>query len=155
MRSTESSSQQGFDAHRGASVSAVVAYFSAGFDGGMAQLPDQASLRASDNGSMSNPSHSDFAQADHLLFASHVLRALENGQMRMHASDYQEIADWVSREMGHLDTEKLQALMFRVPIPTRDIVENLLHQRQERMWCYDDLARRKALIVWRSLHMRL
>ena len=108
-----------------------------------------------DNDSMSSSSYPVLGIADQLLFAGHVLRALESGQMRMNAGDHLEISDWASRELERLDTAVLQRLRRRVAPALQCIVENLLHARHEAIWCADDMTHRTAQSVWQGLNARL
>jgi hypothetical protein len=88
---------------------------------------------------------------DRMLLAGHVLQALECGSMRMHASDYREIAAWAGAELGTLDTEHLRSLSLRVPGPIQDIVQGLLHERGDAVWVPDACALYLADAVWRAL----
>ncbi|HEX7499552.1 MAG TPA: hypothetical protein VF524_04520 [Polyangia bacterium] len=93
--------------------------------------------------------------SDHLLLAGHVLRALENGRLRMHAGDYHEIAAWAAGELSRLATPELERFSRSVPGALQGIAENLLHERREPWWCGDFFAYPEARFACRAVLQNL
>jgi hypothetical protein len=108
-----------------------------------------------DKGAMDCTSFPPLSDADHLLLAPHVLRALEAGRLPMHAADYREITTWASRTLKQRDTEVLRYLCATDRGPLRDVVENMLHERGVAAWSADNEALLRAAPVWHALRSRL
>jgi hypothetical protein len=84
----------------------------------------------------SNPRH----VADQMVMADRILCAFANGAMPMHADGYRELASWVTASFCALSSDALRGLREVAPDELREIVENVLHERQVVSWAYDDLV---------------
>lgn len=69
------------------------------------------------------------ANSDELLLSGHILAALENGRLRMNASDYLSIAQRAMELLDDFDTGVLLRMRRDGPIALRAMAENLLCDR--------------------------
>ena len=72
--------------------------------------------------------------SDYVVLAGHMLQALEEGKIPMHAGDYQKIAALVSLELGTLDEDELKLLLGRTHRSIRPFVENALSGHLATYW---------------------
>lgn len=87
--------------------------------------------------------------------ACQVLRALEHGDLPLHAHDYQETAAWARQELQALDDRSLTDLLRRGPASLIALVENLLHERSVTTWCAEMSSQLEAALLCRQLLARL
>jgi hypothetical protein len=83
--------------------------------------------------------------ADQMLMADRILRGFATGAMPMHPAGYQELASWVTASFQSIDSAALRGLRNAAPPELREIVENVLHERQVVAWAADDLVGLSAL----------
>ncbi|MET0209457.1 MAG: hypothetical protein ABW220_10475, partial [Burkholderiaceae bacterium] len=83
-----------------------------------------------------------FAASDDLLLGGHLLLALENARMPMHAMDYAGVSVWVGEVLSDLDTAVVLRLRTEGPIAVRELAENALFERGEPDWAANAAARR-------------
>lgn len=83
--------------------------------------------------------------ADQMVMAERILSAFASGAMPMHPAVYRELAGWVAESFGSLGSSALRILREAAPPELREIVENVLHERQVVTWAADDLVALGAL----------
>ena len=93
--------------------------------------------------------------SDQMLMASHILQALEQGGMPMHAADYHELAVWTTKELRALGTPTLLALRQMAPPSLLSIIDNLLHERQESGGTLGGIDGLIAHCTYRGIMLRL
>ena len=84
------------------------------------------------------PSANPRVVADQMTMADRILAAFANGAMPMHPAGYHELARWATESFRSLDSASLHALRAVAPFELRELLENVLHEREVVAWAFDD-----------------
>ena len=116
-------------------------------------MPLSSSPPLADNPGM-QPTSNPRIVADQMMMADRILSAFAKGAMPMHPAGYHELATWVKESFRSLESGALRSLREAAPPELRDIVENVLHERQVISWAYDDIVGLSSLSECVSLMRR-
>ena len=92
--------------------------------------------------------------AEQMLMVENILSAFARNVMPMHATGYQELANWAGESFRAMDSGALRTLRDAAPPELRGIVENVLHERRVVSWAVDEAVMLSALAVSLSLFRR-
>lgn len=104
---------------------------------------------------MRKASYPYVADNDELLLGSHLLLALEQGGLDMHAVDFYSIAATAAKAMNELTTQQVVRLRDAGPSSIRALAENALHGRGIVDWMSDRESHVRAAAAWSSLRQRI